>query len=199
MKRITTKVSLWLLGLASLAILAPTKASAVLISTVEVHVSIASSKSVSLQASSTYYAFGAMPLSSATVASSSITVTNDSGAFVETYILQGAAAISDTLGTNWSLATTTGTNQYALGAMFSSSRPADTQTVWPTGSTSLYLTGTPQTCSTTQFGDSSAGDEGAGVSPVVGSRDRYLWFRMHTPSVSTGTEGRTAQVYISVQ
>src|SRR5437773_9321199 len=108
MKRITTKVSLWLLGMATLALLTPAKASAVLISTVEIHVSITASKSVSLQASATYYAFGAMPLSSATVATSSITVTNVSGSFVDTHVLQGAAAVSDTAGTNWSLATTTG-------------------------------------------------------------------------------------------
>src|ERR1043165_5854273 len=100
MKFSLKRLSLWLLGLASLAILAPTKASAVLISTVEIHVSINATKSVSLQASSTFYMFGAMPLSSATVASSSITVTNDSGAYVETYLLAGADAISDTGGQN---------------------------------------------------------------------------------------------------
>ena len=198
MKRIT-KVSLMGLGLALASFLAPSKASAVLISTVEIHVSINATKSVSLAASTTYYSFGAMALSSSSVSTSSITVTNDSGAYIETYMLQGGNAVSDTGGTNWTLATTTGTNQYALGAMFSDTIPADTQAVWPVGDATLYLTGVAQACSTTQFGDGSAGDEGATVSPLAGSRNRYLWFRMHTPGITSGTEGRTASVYISVQ
>jgi hypothetical protein len=198
MKR-NTKVSLWFLGMAALALFASSRVSAAPTATVDIHVSIAANKSVSLAASSTYYMFGGMPLSSATVSSSSITVTNDSGSYVETYTLQGAAAVSDTAGTNWAIATTTGTNQYALGAVFSNTPPAATQTFWPYGSSDLYLTGSAQVCSATQFGNGNAAEAGASVSPLPASRDRYLWFRMHTPGVSTGTEGRTAQVTIAIQ
>jgi hypothetical protein len=198
MKR-TTKISLWFLGMAMLALFTNHKASAALTASVELHVSIGANKSVSLAASSTYYMFGAMPLSSATVSSSSITVTNDSGAYVQTYTLQGAAAVSDTAGTNWAIATTTGTNQYALGAVFSDTPPVATQTFWPYGSADLYLTGSPQVCSTTQFGNGNAGEAGSAVSPNAGQNDRYLWFRMHTPGISTGVEGRTAQVTIAIQ
>jgi hypothetical protein len=197
--RLEKKFGVWLLGLATFFALSASQALAAPTATVDIHVSIAANKSVSLAASSTYSMFGGMPLSSATVSSSSITVTNDSGAYIETYTLQGGAAVSDTAGVNWAIATTTGTNQYALGAVFSNTPPAATQTFWPYGSADLYLTGSPQVCSTTQFGNGVAGEAGASVLPTPGLNNRYLWFRMHTPGISTGTEGRTAQVTIAIQ
>ena len=192
------KVSLGMLGVMALGFLVPQKAQAIAISTVDIHVSIQASKSVALMANATSYAFGALPLSSAAVAASSVTVINDSGGYVETYVLTGANATSDTGGTNWTLATTTGTNQYALGAIFSNNTP--TSTLWVYNSTKTYLSTGGGTCNTEQFGNTTLGEAGVSVSPVLAgsANQRWLWFQMRTPDVSTGTEGRTAKVYISV-
>ena len=190
----STKIGLWLAG-AAFAVLAFISSSHAATSQVlEIHVSINATKSLS--AGTTFYNFGALSLNTSSNSATALVITNDSGAFVETYTLQGANATSDTSGTNWTLAAATNTNTYALGAQFSGARPANTDAAWDATD---YLTAGAQACSTTQFGDGSAGDEGTGVSPVAGSRDRNLWFRIHTPDVSTGTEGRTAQVTIAVQ
>jgi hypothetical protein len=170
---------------------------------VDIHVSISASKSVAITGS-TITTFGALPVSAAAVSGSSITVTNDSGAYIESYALQGANATSDTNGTPWTLSLTTGTNQYALGAMFGdgSTAPANTTAVWGYNNAALYLTSGVQNCSATQFGNNVAGQTGVSVDPDPAStytNNRALWFRMITPSVTSGTEGRTAKVYISVQ
>jgi hypothetical protein len=189
----SVKMKLALMGMALCAVLFVSRSEAATSQVLEIHVSINATKSLS--AATTYYNFGALSLNVSSVSASALVITNDSGAYVETYTLQGANATSDTGGTNWTLGASTTTNQYALGAQFSGSRPADTNTAF----SSDYLNTSAVACSTTQFGDGSAGDEGATVSPVAGSRDRNLWFRIHTPDISTGTESRTAQVTIAVQ
>ncbi len=194
MKSKTSQVVLWAAGaiLALGALVSPVKAATSQV--LEIHVSINATKSLS--AGTTYYDFGAMSLNTSSNSASALVITNDSGAYIETYTLQGANATSDTGGTGWTLAASTGTNQYKLGAQFSGARPVNTDAAWDSTD---YLTTGAQACSTTQFGDGSAGDEGATVSPVAGSRDRNLWFRLHTPDITAGVESRTAQVTIAVQ
>ena len=196
MKRIN-KLSLWLIGVATLACFAATQAKAATPAVVDVNVSISSSKSLAI-AGSTFTTFGAMPISSNIVSGSSITIVNDSGAYIETYKLSAGNAISNTGGTNWTLALTTSTNQYALGAMFADAKPAESQSVWGYNNALMFLSGTPTVCTSTQFGNGVAGESGASVSPVSGSNKRYLWFQMHTPDVSNGTEQRTATVTVDV-
>src|SRR5882672_6548653 len=78
----------------------------------DIRVSINASKSLSVN--TTFYNFGALPISSTVVSASSITVTNDSGGLVETYTIQGASATPVGAGTNWVLAASGGQDQYAL-------------------------------------------------------------------------------------
>ena len=195
MKRITSTKA-WYLGALLLIAGFVSKSNAASTATINISVSISATKSVSVN--TTFYVFGALNLSTTSVATSSITVTNNSGGFIETYTLQGANATADVGGeSNWTLnATSTGTNQYRLGAMFSSARPNDTDAAWDSTD---YLTTSAQTCSTTAFGDGSAGDEGATVLPTAAGKDRSLWFRMITPDVSSGVGSRTAPVVIAIQ
>ena len=192
--KLTTKLSLWTMGAFALALIAVKPASAVTSQVLDIHVSITATKSLS--AGTTFYNFGALAPDVSSNSASAIQITNDSGAYVETYTLQGANATSDTGGTNWTLAASTGTNQYSIGAQFSTAQPANTQPAWDSTD---YLTTSAQACSATQFGNGTLAEAGTSVSPVVANRDRYLWFKIHTPDISTGTEGRTAQITIAVQ
>src|SRR5262249_47748439 len=59
---------------------------------IDIHVSVNATKSVAVDNNS--YTFPAIPVSSAAVSASSITVTNDSNGVVETYAILGATAIT---------------------------------------------------------------------------------------------------------
>src|SRR6185503_17277321 len=83
----------------------------------DIRVSINASKSLSVN--TTFYDFGQLNISSTVVTASSITVTNDSGGLIETYTIQGDSATAVGVGTDWTLAASAGTNQYALAAQFS--------------------------------------------------------------------------------
>jgi hypothetical protein len=158
---------------------------------IDIKVSINATKSVT--SNTTSYNFTALSVNTSSV-SSRIVITNDSTSIIETYRLMAGNAISDTNGTDWTLNTTTGTNQYALAAQFASSQPANTNTAWSQDEVS----GTPTTCTVDVFGDGTPGDEGVGVLPTPGSNTRDLYFRVKTPDVVTDPGGHTILVTLSV-
>ena len=161
---------------------------------VDIHVSNTATKS--LAAGTTSYDFGALPVSSAAVAGSSITITNDSGALVESYSLQGGNAISVGGGTNWTLAASPAVDTYQLDAQFGNARPALADGSW----TSDNLTSSVGPCSDDQtFGNNVSGESCYQVSPVTNVRDRALWFRIKTPTAVTSPNEHIATVNIAVQ
>jgi hypothetical protein len=188
------KLTLGLMGMALLGLFSVRSAHAVNPQYLDIKVSIASNKSLS--AGTTIYNFGGIALNTSSNSATALVITNDSGSYVENYRLQAANAISDTGGQNWTLDTSTSPNHYALAGQFSTARPDNADATWDATD---YMTSSPQTCTDTQFGNGTLGEAGNTVSPLAGSRDRNLWFRIHTPDVSTGTEGRTAQVTLSVE
>jgi len=114
----------------------------------------------------------------------------------ETYTLKAANAISDSGGTDWTLAASTTTNTYAIAGQFSTAAPANTLAAWDSTD---YMTTSAQNCSATQFGNGNAGESGLSVSPSAGSNTRNLWFRIHTPSEVDDAGGHTALVTLAVQ
>lgn len=194
MKRLTRLIvaTLFVTGMSTLA-------SRVFASTdtvhIDIHVSISATKSLS--AATTYYDFGALPVSSAAVASSSITITNDSGALVESYTLRGGNAISQGGGVNWTLAGSPGVDTYQLDAQFGDARPALADGGW----TSDTLASASYTaCSNDQvFGNNVSGESCYQVSPLGAAKDRALWFRIKTPTSVSDTTHHVAVVDIAVQ
>ena len=89
---------------------------------IDIHVSISASKSLAINTTS--YNFGALAVNTSSVSASAITVTNDSGALLETYTMQGANATSSGGGTTWNIAASTGViDQYVLAFQSSSQLP----------------------------------------------------------------------------
>ena len=161
---------------------------------VDIHVSITATKS--LAAGTTSYNFGALPVSSAAVAGSSITITNDSGSLIESYELNAGNAIAIGGGTNWTLAAAPNVDAYQLDAQFGNARPALADGGW----TSDNLTSSVVPCSDDQtFGNNVSGESCFQVSPVGGSNDRALWFRLKTPTAVTSSNEHIATVNIAVQ
>ena len=188
----TTK-RLWL-ALAALAVMAvasdvkaafpnPTQA-------LDIRVSINAQKS--LEVGTTWYNFGAMPISSTVVSGSSIAVWNDSGGLVETYTLPASSAIALGGGTNWVLAAAAGQDQYALGAQFAAGTGADIQGAWTTDALTYYAVA----CTDEVFGNTTHAEAGYQVGPAG---MRYLFFRIQTPSAVTDTKYHLATVTLAVQ
>jgi hypothetical protein len=158
----------------------------------DIHVSINATKSLSV--SSTFYNFGALSAGVSSVTASAITVTNTSSVLVETYTVQGANALSDTAGTNWTLAASTASaDNYALAAQFSSGRPTDADVNWASDD----LTTGSITCSASVFGNTTLAEAGTQVDPVT-STTRSLWFRIKTPGIVTDPSGHTATIVLAV-
>jgi hypothetical protein len=158
--------------------------------TVEIHVSITVSKS--LHVGTTFYDYGALAVDVSSV-SSGIVITNDSTSLIETYRIQGSSAVSNTGGTDWVLAASTGTDQYALAAIFQTAQPSDSDAAF----TSDDTTYSPVTCTDTVFGNGVHNQAGDGVNPVS-SITRNLWFRIRTPDVITDPTQHTTTVTLSV-
>jgi hypothetical protein len=182
-------------ALARLAILAglfavPSGARAASPQTIDVHVSINASKSLSVNATS--YNYGALGVDVSSV-SSAVTVTNDSTALIETYRIQGSSAVSNTAGTDWVLASSTGTDQYALAAIFQNAQPSNTDSAFSSDDTTY----SPITCTATQFGNGNGNEAGINVNPVVNTT-RNLWFRIRTPNVVTDPSAHTVTITLSV-
>ena len=196
MKKVT-KITRWILGAAVLFAAFSSPAKAASNGYVDIKVSISATKSIQIVGTTTY-TFGALSLNTSSNSATAIVVRNDSGAYIETYRLQAGDALADVVGENdWTLASSTAPDTYSLAAQFSTSRPtnvADTHN-WDS---SDYLTSSAQTCTADLFGNNTLGESGASVQPTAALRDRNLWFRIHTPDVSTGVSGRTAQVTLSI-
>ena len=158
--------------------------------TLDIKVSINASKSLS--AGTTTYDYGAQTVNASTVSATAIVITNNSGALVETYTLQGANAASTQGGTTWTLASSTGTDQYALAAEFSNAAPTNVAANWASDD----LTTSVVACSATQFGNGTAGESGAAVVPAA---TRNLWFRLRTPGTVSDTTQHLAVVTLAVQ
>jgi hypothetical protein len=188
MKRIQ-QLSLSLIGAAlGLAVLS-TPAHAVNPQSLDITVSISATKSLSVNA--TFYDFGAQTVSASTVSVSAIQVTNDSGALVETYTLQGANAASTGGGTTWTLAGSVGSDQYTLAAQFSTAQPVNADGSW----SSDDLTTSAITATDLVLGNGTLAQAGASVLPTA---TRNLWFRMKTPSSVSDTTQRKATLTLGV-
>jgi len=158
---------------------------------IDINVSITASKS--LEVDTTYYTFGALPISSTAVSGSSITVTNDSGGLVETYTITGASAVAVGVGTDWVLSSvgTPGQDQYALSAQFSDNF-GNIQSSWAND----YLNYNPTACTSDIFGNGTAGESGAAV---ANNGIRGLWFRMKTPTAVTDSVQHKSTLTLAVQ
>ena len=181
---------LWLglLALASLAFAVPAQAASSV--SLDITVQIAATKSLSVSA--TFYDFGAQTVSATTETLTAITVTNNSGALVETYAITGANAPSQDAGTTWNLnASSVGTDQYMLAAQFSTAQPSNLDASWAADD----LTTSAQVCSATVFGNGTAGQSGLSVLP---SATRSLWFRMKTPSAISDAGAHKATLTLAV-
>jgi hypothetical protein len=156
----------------------------------DIHVSISNTKDLTV--SSTYYNFGALAVNSSSV-STAITVTNPlATGLLETFTIKGDTATADGGGVNWVLASSTGTNQYALAAQFSDGLPADNTPAWDQddlNSTSAV------TATAAILGNGTAEQSGAAVSP---NTSRSLWFRIRTPDVVSDPGHHKAVVVLSV-
>ncbi len=177
------------LAVLALVIAGQRTVSAATTQSVDIRVSISATKS--LLAGTTVYNYGALSVNVSSV-SSGITITNDSGALVETYTIQGANAASTGGGTTWTLASSTSTNQYALAAQFSTSQPTNADGSW--GSDDTTTSATP--CDTTTFGNGTPAQSGAGVLPGA---TRTLWFRLKTPDAVSDTTQHLVTVTLGVQ
>jgi hypothetical protein len=164
-------------------------AHAVLSQSLDINVSINATKSLSVNA--TTYNYGALNVNVSSV-SSHIIVTNDSGALIETYTLQGADANSTGGGTNWTLAASPGTDQYALAAQFSAALPNNADGDWASDD----LTTSPITATASILGNGTGAESGAAVVP---SATRNLWFRIKTPTVVSDITQRRATLTLAVQ
>ena len=157
---------------------------------IDITVSITAAKSLSVNA--TYYDFSAMAVNTSSVSVSSITVTNNFGALIETYTLQGANAASTGGGNTWTLAASPAANTYALAGQFSNAQPNNADGDWTDDS----LTTSAIPASTTDLGNGVAGESGAGVVP---GGVRGLWFRMKTPTSVADTTEHKATLVLAVQ
>ena len=155
----------------------------------DITVSILATKSLSVN--TTFYDFGGLVVNQSSVSATAIIVTNNSGALISTYTLQGANANSTEGGTNWTLAASTGTDIYALAAQFSTARPVDLNANWLADD----LTSSAITASATVLGNGTVGESGSNVFP---SATRNLWFRMKTPGVVSDTTQRKATLTLAV-
>jgi len=180
-----------IIGAAVLLTLCASPAKAVLSQNIDIHVSITATKSLTVN--TTFYNFGALNPSTGSVSASSITVTNASSVVIETYTVQGANAISDSGSGNWTLAASTGTDQYALAAEFSNAAPANTNAAFANSD----LTASALTCSATAFGNGTVGESGSSVDPVT-TPNRALWFRIRTPSIMTDKGAHTVTITLAV-
>ncbi len=187
------KVGLSLLAFAVLGLTNVATSNAATSAAIDIKVSINATKSLSI--GSTVYNYGALSVNTSSV-SSSILVTNDSGALVETYTLQGANAASTGGGTTWNIAASTGViDEYVLAGQFSTAQPANSDAAWGSDA----MTTSAVACTSTVFGNGVGGEAGSSVSPVGGSNTRNLWFRIITPLYVSDVTQRNATLTLAVQ
>jgi len=150
----------------------------------EVNLTVIVTPTLSVAVPRTTYDFGTLGAAVASVAAESTAVINDSTDATEKYNLKA----SDALGTvPWTLATSTGTDQYTLHAQFNSTEPAD----FGNGDDDYNLTNADQTCDGTIF----AGGDQDGYNTPKGTEE-LLWFRIGVPSSVGSTDQKT--IYITI-
>ena len=184
------KTAAWLLLGAGMCLIGKSNAWAVTSQPIDIKVSISATKSLS--AATTTYDFGPLAVAVSSVSATSLDITNDSGALIETYTMQGANANSTGGGTNWTLAASPGSDTYALAAQFSTARPADADGSWGSDD----LTASAVAASDTQFGNGTHAEAATGVAP---SGVRSLWFRIKTPTAVSDTSERKETLTLAVQ
>ena len=123
------------------------KAAAATPQNLDVKVSVNVSKDLTV--SGTYYHFGLLAPNVSSNSATAITITNASGGLIETYTLQGSDAVSEGVGTAWTLAAAVATDTYVLQGQFSSARPANADGNWANDT----FTTSAVACSDTQFGN----------------------------------------------
>ena len=138
------------------------------------------------------YDFGAQSVNTSAVSVSAVTVQIDSTGLVETFTIQGANAPSTESGTSWTLASSPGSDQYALAAQFATSAPTNADGSWGSDD----LTTSAIVCTSTVLGNGTAGESGASVLP---SASRNLWFRIKTPTSITDGGNHKATLTLAVQ
>ncbi|MFH1353136.1 MAG: hypothetical protein ABIH68_06160 [bacterium] len=129
------------------------------------------------------YDFGTLDVNKTTITVASITVKNSSDGLVEDWYIRASDA--QCVGTNWTLASSTGTNQYELEALLSGDdQPA------PSSFDGENLTTANQAMDVSNFAD---GENGENVSP---GSTRGLWFKISTPSEVSNSSEKTIWVTI---
>jgi hypothetical protein len=158
----------------------------------DITVSISATKSLSVN--TTFYSFASMTVNSSSVSVSAIDVTNNSGALIETYTLQGANAPSTEGGTSWTLSNTApGSDVYMLAAQFSSLQPHNLDADWTSDDLNNSA---PVVATASALGNGTPGESGASVLP---SAVRKLWFRIKTPTAITDAGNHKATLTLTVQ
>lgn len=182
MNRIKLTALVLVLAAAGL-VLVPKDAHAVTAPNVNITVTVKISGSLSVSVAPTSYAFGSIASGIGSVSATSITVTNDSDAFTETYNMSAANSTDGTV--TWTLSSAQATDQYVLAAVFSSGRPGGSFV-----DANRRLTTSSQASSATVF----AGDQ-TGLS-VLKDLTRILWFELVTPNSTGSTTTQTTTVAI---
>ncbi|MFH1957921.1 MAG: hypothetical protein ABIJ15_05550 [bacterium] len=150
-----------------------------------VNLTVTVTPTLSVAVPRTTYDFGTLGAAVASVAAESTAVINDSADSTEKYNLKA----SDALGlVPWTLATSTGTDQYTLHAQFNSTRPND----FGNGADDFNMTNADQTCDGIIF--ASAADQDGFNTPK--GTEELLWFRIGVPSSVGSTDQKT--IYITI-
>jgi hypothetical protein len=190
------RLQLAVLATAAVVLLGLTNASAANPGTIDIKVSIAATKSLSI--GTTNFNYGTLGIGVSSVSATAIVVTNDSGGYIESYTLQGANADIVGGGDVWNLAasTSSASDDYALAAQFSTARPNDVDGDWNADS----LTTSAQNCMDHDtFGNTTVGQSCFEVSPLSGSHNRNLWFRIKTPGAVLNLSQHQTTVTLGVQ
>ena len=131
------------------------------------------------------YNFGSnVPVNTSSITVASFTVKNNSSGLTEDWQIRASNAYGT--GVNWTLATSTTTDQYTLQALLNAAtKPSDSDF----GSND-YLSTSNTAMDTTHFAGSENGES------VASGETRGLWFRIVTPSEVTDTSQKT--IYVTV-
>jgi len=140
--------------------------------------------SLSVAVPRTFWAFGNLEAASASVAAESTAVINDSTNATEKYSLRATDARGST---PWTLATSTGTDQYTLHAKFNSLRPVD----FGNGDDNFNLTTSDQVCDGVLFAGTESGYD------ISAGTEELLWFRIGVPSSVGSTDAKSIYVTIT--
>jgi len=184
------KILAGLIAVGAVILRAPAVATASSTATLTLTVTVSPSPSVWIGANT--YDFGSMGANATSISQQSIAVINDSDGLTEKYSIRASDALNDGLHsspTDWNLASSTGTDQYNLRAVFKADLPADSDF----DGTNDNLTNDAITCDGTKFATGAVQD---GYDSIKGTEER-LWFRIATPSSVKDTNEHTIFITIT--